>query len=75
MLGVEFVDPDGAVPIGARISVLAKLVYTPDVSYSALQPGTGVEALEGSRVVGHGRVVVLSSQPHNSFKPNRCGPA
>jgi hypothetical protein len=69
MLGVEFVGPDGAVPVGTPVSASAKLVYAPDVSYSALQLGAAFEVLEGPHVVGHGRVVGLGSRPNNSFKP------
>ena len=68
MLGVEFFGHDSVVPIGTPISVLAKLVYVPAVSYSELQPGVSIEVLEGSRVVGHGCVV--GARPNNSFKPN-----
>jgi hypothetical protein len=69
MLGVEFIGPDGAVPVGTPVSALAKPVYAPAVSYSALQPGAGIEVLEGSRVVGLGYVIDLGSRPNNSFKP------
>ena len=69
MLGVEFVGSDKAVPVGTPVSALAKLVYASAVSYSALQPGAGIEILEGSRVVGRGRVIGLGSRPNNSFKP------
>ena len=76
MLGVEFVGPESVAPVGMLVSTLAKLVYTPDISYSALQPGASVEVLEGSRVVGHGRVAGLGSRPNNSFKPKPLrGPA
>ena len=69
MLGVEFIDSDRTVPVGTPVSALAKLVYAPAVSYSALQAGAGIEILEGSRVVGHGYVIGLGSRPNNSFKP------
>jgi hypothetical protein len=69
MLGVEFVGSDGTAPVGTTVSAIAKLVYAPAVSYSALQPGARIEVLEGSRVVGHGHVTGLGSRPNNSFKP------
>ena len=68
MLGVEFFGYASVAPVGAPISVLAKLVYAPAVSYSELQPGVSIEVLEGARVVGHGFVV--DARPNNSFKPN-----
>ena len=67
MLGVEFVGSNDFAPVGTPISALAKLVYAPTVSYSALQPGASIEVLEGSRVVGHGCVV--GPRPNNLFKP------
>ena len=57
MLGVEFLGPDGIPPVGTPISALAKLVYEPAVSYSALQPGASIEILEGAHIVGRGHVV------------------
>jgi len=69
MLGVEFAGSDRVVPVGTPVSVLAKLVYAPAVSYSALQPGAEIEVLEGSRVVGRGHVIGTGSRPNNSFKP------
>jgi hypothetical protein len=69
LLGVEFVGSNTAAPVGTPVSALAKLVYAPAVSYSALQPGAEIEVLEGSRVVGHGHVIGLGSRPNNSFKP------
>ena len=69
MLGVELVGTDSVVPVGTPISAFAKLLFATAVSYSALQTGASIEVLEGSRVVGHGRVVGLGSRPNNSFKP------
>lgn len=76
LLGVEFVEPDGDVPVGVPVSATAKLVYTQTVSYAALQPGASIEIVEGPRVVGHGQVVGVGSRPNNSFKPKLLrGPA
>jgi hypothetical protein len=69
MLGVEFVGSDTVVPVGNPVSVLAKLVYAPAVSYAVLHPGAWIEVLDGSRVVGHGHVIGMGSRPNNSFKP------
>ena len=57
MLGVEFLGPVGFAPVGNPISATVRLIYHPAVSYSALQPGSDIEVLEGARVVGRGRVV------------------
>lgn len=68
MLGVEFIDPDGVVPAGIPIAAVARLVYSPVVSYSALQPGTSIEVVEGSRVVAHGRVSGLRLRLDDSIQ-------
>ena len=57
MLGVEFFGPEGIAPVGTPISASARIVYDSAVSYSALQPGAGIEILEGARIVARGRVV------------------
>ena len=58
MLGVEFVaGPESQAPFDVLVPATARLVYEPDISYSALQTGCRFEILEGARVVGHGLVV------------------
>lgn len=58
MLGVEFIaGPEGRIPLGVLVPATARLVYEPDVSYSALQAGCKFEILEGARAVGRGWVV------------------
>lgn len=57
MLGVQFVDgPDKVVQPGGSTYATVRFVYEPDVCYDALVVGAQFEVLEGSRVVGMGRV-------------------
>jgi translation elongation factor EF-Tu-like GTPase len=56
-LGVEFVDgPDDPVSPGGSTYATVRFVYEPDVCYDALVVGAQFEVMEGSRVVGTGRV-------------------
>ena len=58
MLGVEFVDgPDAPVLPGGQTFATVRFVYQPKVCYGALTEGTQFNILEGSRVVGIGRVI------------------
>jgi hypothetical protein len=58
MLGVAFMDgPDDAVEPGASTYATIKSLYEPGVSYDELIEGAEFEILEGSKVVGLGRVV------------------
>lgn len=62
-LGVVFVGgPVGPVEPGATAEALVAFVYEPGVTYSALSEGAEFEIVEGSSVVGSGRVV----RRHNS---------
>jgi len=54
-LGVAFTDGPPEVVAGAEATVTVALIY--DIDYSALQPGTAFEVLEGLRVIGAGHVV------------------
>ena len=54
-LGVAFTDGPPEVVTGAEATVTVALIY--DIDYSALQPGTAFEVLEGLRVIGAGNVV------------------
>jgi translation elongation factor EF-Tu-like GTPase len=57
MLGVEFVDgPDDPVNPGGSTYATVRFLYEPEVCYDALVVGAQFEVLEGSRVVGIGRV-------------------
>src|SRR5947209_19843826 len=57
MLGVQFVDgPDDPVLPGGTTYATVRFVYEPEVCYDALVVGAQFEMLEGSRVVGTGRV-------------------
>jgi hypothetical protein len=57
MLGVEFVDgPDEPVAPGGATYATVRFAYEPRVPYEALAVGVEFEVLEGSRVVGVGRV-------------------
>jgi hypothetical protein len=57
VLGVEFVDgPDGPVQPGRSTYATVRFLYEPEVRYDALVVGAQIEVLEGSRVVGVGRV-------------------
>jgi translation elongation factor EF-Tu-like GTPase len=56
-LGVQFVDgPEGPVLPGGSCCATVQLIYEPEVCYDALAVGAEFEVLEGSRVVGIGRV-------------------
>lgn len=56
-LGVEFVDgPDDPVAPGGSTYATVRFVYEPEVCYDALVVGRQFEVMEGSRVVGTGRV-------------------
>jgi hypothetical protein len=56
-LGVEFVDgPDDPVAPGGSMYATVRFVYEPRVCYDALVVGAQFEVMEGSRVVGTGRV-------------------
>ena len=57
MLGVEFMDGPDIVQPGKKISATVKLLFTPEVSYEALEVGTAFEILEGPYTVGHGTVI------------------
>ena len=54
-LGVAFTDGPPEVVAGAEATVTVALIY--EVDYSALQPGTAFEVLEGLTVIGAGHVV------------------
>jgi hypothetical protein len=57
MLGVAFMDgPDDPIPPGGKTFATIKALY-PDVSYRELVEGAEFEIVEGSRVVGRGRVI------------------
>jgi translation elongation factor EF-Tu-like GTPase len=57
MLGVEFVDgPDEPVLPGQTTYATVRFVYEPEVCYDALLVGARFEILEGSRVIGTGRI-------------------
>jgi translation elongation factor EF-Tu-like GTPase len=57
MLGVEFVDgPDDPVVPGSSTYATVRFIHEPEVCYDALVEGAHFEVLEGSLVVGIGRV-------------------
>jgi hypothetical protein len=57
MLGVEFLDgPDEPVMPGGSMYATVRFLYEPEVCYEALVLGTQFDVLEGSRVVGIGRI-------------------
>lgn len=59
-LGVEFVDgPDDPVVPGVSTYATVRFVYEPEVCYDALAVGALFEMMEGSRVVGTGKVTRL----------------
>ena len=49
------------VKLGSVVQVKAHFVYAPNVDYSDLQVGVQFLVLEGSRIVGIGKVVSLSN--------------
>ena len=55
LLGVAFTDGPPEVLTGVEATVTVALIY--DLDYSALQPGTHFEVLEGLTVIGAGKVV------------------
>lgn len=56
-LGVEFVDgPDDPVSPGGSTYATVRFMYEPEVCYDALVAGAQFEVMEGSRIVGTGRV-------------------
>src|SRR5262245_11018186 len=56
-LGVEFVDgPDDPVSPGGSAYATVRFMFEPEVCYDALVVGAQFEVMEGSRVVGTGRV-------------------
>ena len=56
-LAVEFIDgPDNAIPPGCESYTTVRFLAEPLVSYAELATGAKFEILEGSRVVGNGRV-------------------
>ena len=56
-LGVQFVDgPDNPIHPGSSSHATVKFVYSPGVNYDALQVGVQFQVLEGSSIVGIGRV-------------------
>ncbi len=56
-LGIEFVDgPDDPVLPGTSTYATVRFLYEPNVCYDALVVGAEFDVLEGSRVVGIGRV-------------------
>jgi hypothetical protein len=56
-LGVEFVDgPDDPVSPGGSTYATVRFTYEPEVCYDALVVDAPFEVMEGSRVVGTGRV-------------------
>jgi translation elongation factor EF-Tu-like GTPase len=62
-LGVVFVSgPVGPVEPGSAAEASVAFVYEPGVNYSGLSEGAQFEIVEGSNVVGWGRVV----RRHNS---------
>ncbi len=57
MLGVEFVDgPDDPVSPGTKTFATVRFMYEPAICYDALVVETEFEILEGSRVIGRGRI-------------------
>jgi hypothetical protein len=57
-LGVEFVDgPDDPVLPGCNTYATVRFLYEPGVCYDALVVGAPFEVIEGSCVVGTGKVV------------------
>ena len=56
-LGVEFVDgPDDLVSPGGSTHATVRFMYEPKVCYDALVVGAQFDVMEGSLVVGTGRV-------------------
>ncbi len=57
LLGVEFVDgPDKPILPGESTYATVRFVFEPGVSYDALAVDAVFDILEGSRIVGWGRV-------------------
>jgi hypothetical protein len=56
LLGVMFLTVPEHVKAGEVVSATLGLLYWPEVDYSGLVPGTTFDILEGSKVVGHGKV-------------------
>jgi translation elongation factor EF-Tu-like GTPase len=54
--GVRFVAGPAPSP-GVPARFVLELIYHPQVCYGALRPGAVFAIREGSRIVGHGRVV------------------
>jgi translation elongation factor EF-Tu-like GTPase len=64
LLGVEFVDgPDDPVQPGSGTFATVRFLYEPRVSYAALTNGAEFDVLEGSRIVGRGRITRLGDGP------------
>ena len=57
LLGVAFVDgPDEPLAPGHAAFATVRFLYDPQIDYSALVEGAEFHILEGTRIVGHGRV-------------------
>jgi hypothetical protein len=64
LLGVEFIDgPDVPLPPGSGAYATVRFLYEPRVSYEALGVRVEFEVVEGSRVVGLGRITRLWPKP------------
>jgi translation elongation factor EF-Tu-like GTPase len=57
MLGVEFVNGPPLILVGISCSATVRLIYAPDVDYSALAVGARFNIVEGPKTVGHGIVL------------------
>ncbi len=56
-LGVSFIEgPDEPVTPGVVVNAKVLFMYSPQISYNALQVGTQFQVLEGRRIVGVGKV-------------------
>lgn len=58
LLGVVFINgPDQPVSPGVKTHATIKALYEPEVSYAELKDGVHFQIIEGTRIVGHGRVL------------------
>ena len=63
-LGIAFWMGPDPIPISMPFTLTMLLVYAPDVTYDRVVPGAEFTIREGSKIVGHGKVLRRTADPN-----------